>query len=46
MRLSWRWWLLLLWLAAVLLLTHNLGALPLRDWDEALVAREIGRAHV
>ena len=39
MRLSWRWWLLLLWLAAVLLLTHNLGALPLRDWDEALVAR-------
>ena len=31
--------LLLLWLAAVLLLVWHLGGVPLRDWDESLVAR-------
>lgn len=36
---AWRWWILLLWSAAILLLFHHLGGVPLRDWDEALVAR-------
>lgn len=35
----WRWWVGLLWLGAILLLFSHLGDLPLRDWDEALVAR-------
>lgn len=38
-----------LWGAAVLLLTLNLGGVPLRDWDEgtvAQVAREIWRSHL
>ena len=40
-------WLWILGLAAIFLYTFNLGALPLRDWDEgivATVAREIYRA--
>ncbi len=39
--------LLLLWLSAVVLALHGLGNLPLRDWDEAIVARvalEISRS--
>ena len=35
----WRWWVVLLWVGALLLLFNHLGDLPLRDWDEALVAR-------
>ncbi len=35
----WRWWVGLLWMGALLLLFNHLGDLPLRDWDEALVAR-------
>ena len=31
--------LLLLWLVAVVLATAGLGDLPLRDWDEGIVAR-------
>ena len=31
--------LLLLWLVAIVLALHGLGNLPLRDWDEAIVAR-------
>lgn len=45
-RIDWVW-VVLLFLAAVLLFTINLGNLPLRDWDEgtvAQVAREIWRA--
>jgi 4-amino-4-deoxy-L-arabinose transferase-like glycosyltransferase len=45
-RVDW-WWGLGFLSAAFLLLSVNLGALPLRDWDEALVAqvaREISRA--
>ncbi len=41
------WWGAGLLLAALLLLTINLGGLPLRDWDEGIVAqvaREIYRA--
>lgn len=40
-------WLWILFLAAIFLYTFNLGELPLRDWDEgivATVAREIYRA--
>lgn len=40
-------WLIVLFLAAVLLFSINLGGLPLQDWDEgtvAQVAREIWRA--
>ena len=40
-------WLWILGLAAIFLCSFNLGALPLRDWDEgivATVAREISRA--
>ncbi|GAB4538669.1 MAG: hypothetical protein Tsb0014_28440 [Pleurocapsa sp.] len=33
-----RLWLLLLFIAAVILYTFNLGELPLRDWDEGTVA--------
>lgn len=39
-------WLLILSLAALFLFTIDLGALPLRDWDEGIVAqvaREMGR---
>ena len=42
-----RIWIVILLIAAVLLFTLNLGALPLRDWDEgtiAQVARELGNA--
>lgn len=42
-----RWWLIGFTLAAGLLLTINLGHLPLKDWDEGLVAqvaREIWQA--
>lgn len=42
-----RLWLVVLLLAAVLLFTINLGDLPLRDWDEGIVAqvaREISRS--
>ncbi|GAB1542677.1 hypothetical protein NUACC21_53510 [Scytonema sp. NUACC21] len=45
-RIDWVWF-IVLFLAAVLLFTINLGELPLRDWDEgtvAQVAREIFRA--
>ncbi|MGA0022186.1 MAG: 4-amino-4-deoxy-L-arabinose transferase, partial [Vulcanococcus sp.] len=35
----WRWWIALLWGGAILLLSTHLGDAPLRDWDEALVAR-------
>ena len=38
-RRSWRWWVALLWAAALVLLFTHLGDLPLRDWDESLVAR-------
>ena len=41
-----RLWLVVLLLAALLLFTINLGDLPLRDWDEGIVAqvaREIWR---
>jgi len=40
---------LLLWGAALVLFTLNLGGVPLRDWDEgtvAQVAREIWRSHI
>ena len=36
---AWRWWIVLLWAGAILLLFHQLSGVPLRDWDEALVAR-------
>ena len=36
---SWRWWVALIWSGSLVLLFNHLGALPLRDWDEALVAR-------
>ena len=36
---TWRWWVALLWAAALVLLFTHLGDLPLRDWDESLVAR-------
>ena len=36
--LPWRL-LLLLWLMALVLALHGLGNVPLRDWDEAIVAR-------
>ena len=42
-------WLWILFLAAIFLYTFNLGELPLRDWDEgivATVAREIYRAEL
>ncbi|MBM5807674.1 MAG: phospholipid carrier-dependent glycosyltransferase [Cyanobacteria bacterium M_surface_10_m2_179] len=32
-------WVVVIWLAAVALLTAHLGDVPLRDWDESLVAR-------
>lgn len=35
---GWRW-IVVIWVAALLLLTAHLGDLPLRDWDESLVAR-------
>lgn len=35
----WRWWVGLLWVGALVLLLTHLGGVPLRDWDEALVAR-------
>jgi 4-amino-4-deoxy-L-arabinose transferase-like glycosyltransferase len=41
------WWTVILLIAAVLLFGINLGGLPLRDWDEGIVAqvaREIWRA--
>jgi len=34
-----RWLIVLLWAGAIVLLFQHLGDLPLRDWDEALVAR-------
>lgn len=34
-----RGWVALLWLGALVLLFTHLGGVPLRDWDEALVAR-------
>lgn len=34
-----RCWLAVLWVAALVVLFTHLGDLPLRDWDEALVAR-------
>lgn len=40
-------WTIGLWLAAIVLFTINLGVLPLRDWDEGIVAqiaREIANA--
>lgn len=40
-------WTIGLWIAAIVLLTINLGGLPLRDWDEGIVAqiaREIANA--
>jgi 4-amino-4-deoxy-L-arabinose transferase-like glycosyltransferase len=40
-------WLLLLWLAALAMALTGLGAVPLRDWDEGIVARvslEISRS--
>lgn len=37
-RIPWRW-LLGLWLVAIVLALIGLGGVPLRDWDEALVAR-------
>ncbi|MBD1844959.1 glycosyltransferase family 39 protein [Cyanobacteria bacterium FACHB-63] len=40
-------WTIGLWSAAIVLLTINLGVLPLRDWDEGIVAqiaREIANA--
>jgi 4-amino-4-deoxy-L-arabinose transferase-like glycosyltransferase len=43
-----RFWLWILFFAAIFLYTFNLGELPLRDWDEgivATVAREIWRSH-
>jgi 4-amino-4-deoxy-L-arabinose transferase-like glycosyltransferase len=36
---AWRWWIVLLWAGAIVLLLQHLGNVPLRDWDEALVAR-------
>ena len=36
---SWRVWIAGLWLGSLVLLFTHLGDLPLRDWDEALVAR-------
>ena len=42
-------WLLILFIAALFLYTFNLGELPLRDWDEGIVAtaaREIYRAKI
>ena len=44
---KYRFWLWILFTAAIFLYTFNLGELPLRDWDEgivATVAREIYRA--
>jgi 4-amino-4-deoxy-L-arabinose transferase-like glycosyltransferase len=38
-RMAWRWWIVLLWAGAIVLLFQHLGDVPLRDWDEALVAR-------
>ena len=38
-RRSWRWWVALLWVGALVLLFTHLGGVPLRDWDESLVAR-------
>jgi len=35
----WRWWVALLWVGALVLLFTHLGDVPLRDWDESLVAR-------
>jgi 4-amino-4-deoxy-L-arabinose transferase-like glycosyltransferase len=35
----WRWWVVLLWAASLVLLFTHLGDAPLRDWDEGLVAR-------
>ncbi|MCU0552869.1 MAG: glycosyltransferase family 39 protein [Leptolyngbya sp. Prado105] len=40
-------WTIGLWAAAIVLFTVNLGGLPLRDWDEGIlaqIAREISRA--
>ena len=36
---AWRWWIVLIWAGAIVLLLQHLGNVPLRDWDEALVAR-------
>ena len=36
---AWRWLIVLLWAGAIVLLFQHLGGVPLRDWDEALVAR-------
>ena len=38
-RLGLGWGLALLWLLALILAMVGLGGLPLRDWDEAIVAR-------
>jgi 4-amino-4-deoxy-L-arabinose transferase-like glycosyltransferase len=37
--LGWSGWVIILWLASLVLLLWNIGNLPLRDWDESLVAR-------
>lgn len=38
-QISWRSWVALAWVGALVLLFSHLGEVPLRDWDEGLVAR-------
>lgn len=38
-QISWRSWVVLTWVGALVLLFSHLGDVPLRDWDEGLVAR-------
>lgn len=38
-QISWRSWVVLAWVGALVLLLSHLGDVPLRDWDEGLVAR-------